>query len=615
MNSKIELKFLPENRTVYCKQGEILLRAVLEAAIEIEMPCNGKGRCGKCRVLHVEGEVSEPQPDELKHLGIDEISRGVRLACQTNIMGDATFKMAHDFKRKHRILSTGFMPEFELNPNISKKYIELPTPSVSDSAPDLELIERELGKRIGDSLLPHVVRKIPDILRRSEFKITLIFSGDRLIGIEEGDTTGEMFGVAVDIGTTTVIASLVDLNTGAEVRTASTMNPQKDYGHDVLTRIKYVGEHLRGLERLGTLIRGEISRLIDDLCARAEIEQERIYEVAVAANSTMMHLFLGVDPSSLGRSPYIPAFTSSQTVPASELNLRISDSGEVYCLPSVSGYIGGDIVAGLLTSELYKSHERALFIDIGTNGEIVLGSKEDMHACSCAAGPALEGMNISCGMIAADGAIEKVYIDGDVKINTIGDRPAIGICGSGIIDAVSELLKAGAIESSGRFIGPTGKKGSVPSWASRLRSFNNNKSFVLAHSFSGNEIRITQKDVRQVQLAKGAILSGITALSRRLGITFRDLDVVYIAGAFGHHIRMESLAGLGVIPEECLSKVKLIGNSSKAGAVLCLLSRQKRQEASWVSKRVSCIDLSCYSGYEQLFTESLSFYPSTLKRR
>ena len=614
MNSRIELNFLPENKTVYCKKGEILLRAAREALIEIETPCNGKGMCGKCRVLHVEGKVSEPQPDELQHLGIAEISRGVRLACQTNVMGNATFEMPQDFKRKHRILSNGFMPDFELNPNISKKYVELPKPSFSDSGADLERIGCELGKGIGNNLPPHVVRKVPNILRRCEFKITPIFSGDRLIGIEENDTTGEMFGVAVDIGTTTVVVSLVDLNIGAEVGTTSAINPQRDYGHDVLTRIKYAMKHPWGLERLGTLIREEISRLIGDLCSRARIERERIYEVTVAANSTMMHLFLGVDPSSLGSSPYIPAFTSSQTVPASELNLKISDFGEVYCLPSVSGYIGGDIVAGLITSELYKSDERALFIDIGTNGEIVLGSKEGMHACSCAAGPALEGMNISCGMIAADGAIERVHIDGDVKINTIGDRPAIGICGSGIIDAVSELLKVGAIEGSGKFIGLTGETGSAPSWASRLTSFNKSKSFVLARSPLGNEIRITQKDIRQVQLAKGAILSGILALSRRLGINFKDIGVVYIAGAFGHHIRMESLAGLGVIPEECLSKVKLVGNSSKAGAVLCLLSRKKREEASFVSKRVNYIELSCYPGYERLFTESLSFYLSTLKR-
>jgi uncharacterized 2Fe-2S/4Fe-4S cluster protein (DUF4445 family) len=336
------------------------------------------------------------------------------------------------------------------------------------------------------------------------------------------------------------------------------------------------------------------------------VKREYIYEVAVAGNATMMHLFLGVAPSSLGKAPYTAAFTLCLTLPARELGLKIASFGEVYCMPSVSSFIGADIVAGIIATELLDKNERTLFIDIGTNGEIAFQSNGRIFACSCAAGPALEGMNISCGMRAAEGAIERVQIDREVEVQTIGGAPAAGLCGSGVIDAVAELLKAGVISSSGRFVKL--KPGEIRPWENRLQHDGGSPTFVLA---SGNgshpAVAITQKDIRQVQLAKGAIYSGILVLLRSLDIGFSQIERVYLAGAFGCHVRMDSLARIGLLAEELSNRTTLVGNSAKSGAMVCLLSQEKREEAMRIAKTVEYIELSCYPDFDRLFAGCLAF--------
>jgi uncharacterized 2Fe-2S/4Fe-4S cluster protein (DUF4445 family) len=595
LKKHVEITFLPQRKSVKLPEGALLLQATQQAFIDTEALCNGKGTCGKCRIQHIAGDVSAIHQDERAHLNEEEIASGVRLACRTTATGDGSFRVLNDARREHRILSDGFMPRFDFDPSIRKTCIDLPPPSLDDTIDDLGRLERAIGRSLGQGLSLALLSKLPEALKAGKYTITLVFSGDILIGVEPGDTTGQCYGVAVDIGTTTVVAALVDLVTGEEVATASMINPQKDYGLDVLTRIHALKENPDGPALLSRSIREGINALIGDLGRTSGIDSSTFYEIAVAANTTMMHLFLGVDATKLGRSPYVPVFVSAQTIPARELEIAIAEFGLVYCLPSVSGYIGADIVAGLLTTELHARDKQALFIDIGTNGELVLGCKDGLSACSCAAGPALEGMNIRCGMRAAEGAIERVSIDNDiVRVETIGNQPPVGICGSGIIDAVAELLKAGAIMESGRLTQLKNGQG---------------KSFVLWKSRNGTqrEIEITQKDIRQVQLAKGAIRSGIVALANRLDVELADLDTLYIAGAFGHHIRMESLARLGVIPSACAEKVVLVGNSSKTGAMLCLLSREKRREASHIASQVRYVELSCYPEFDRLFADCLAF--------
>jgi len=604
---KVEISFQPQGKTISACKGTNLLEAAREAFIDIESSCNGKGTCGKCRVKLVDGQVDEPHSDELAHISEEELDAGVRLACRTKILAGGAYKVLGASKRRHRILSTGFMPEFTLNPNIKKIYVELDRPSLKNNVDDLKRLELALGVQFDDDIPLSALQRLPRALRDGDFKITSVFSGDRLIGIEPGDTTGQCYGIAVDIGTTTVVTSLVDLNSGDELISSSMINPQKNYGLDVLTRVHYTREHPDGLKTLSGLIRQGINALIGDVCGQVNVERSMIYEVTVAANVTMTHLLLGVDATSLGSSPYVSAFSSALRIPAHDLGVKIAEFGEVYCLPSVSSYIGSDIVAGLIATEIDKSGEKSLFIDIGTNGEIVFGSDNGLFACSCAAGPALEGMNITCGMRAAEGAIEKVYIDEDISVHTIDDKPAAGICGSGIIDAVAELIKAGAVEKSGRFIKLSGdEKPAI--WRSRVANGNGRTRFILSdRGKAGGEVFITQKDIRQVQLAKGAILSGILSLTAQLEIGLSEIERVYVAGAFGHHVRMESLARLGVLPEECLDRVDMIGNSSKTGAMLCLLSREKREETSSIARQVKYIELSCYPGYDRLFADCLAF--------
>ena len=603
---KVEIRFLPQNKIVDADIGSCLMQVARDAFIDIESSCSGKGTCGKCLVQLVDGGVDEPHPEEIKHISGENLAQGVRLACRLKVTGVADYQVLGVGGKKHRILSEGLMPEFSLNPNIRKEYIELEKPKLEDNLDDVSRIERALGLSFSGRLPLSLLQQIPGVLRSGGFKATLVLAGDDLVGIEPGDTTSLCYGAAVDIGTTTVVVSLVNLVTGEELAACTMINPQKNHGLDVLSRIQHVREHPGGLDELSRMVRECIDTLIGEACKDAEVERHNIYETTVAANSTMMHFFLGVDPSGIGKSPYVPAFSQGVDVPARELGLAISPFGTVYCLPSVSAYIGADIVAGILCAELADKDERALFIDIGTNGEIAFSSKGKICSCSTAAGPALEGMNISCGMRAANGAIEKVFINDDVEVHTIGDRPAVGLCGSGIIDAVGELIKAGVVEPSGRFVKL--QAGDTRPWAHRLQSGDGPASFMLSAGKKGyGPIAITQKDIRQVQLAKGAILSGILALLSELGIGLQDIDRVYIAGAFGFHVRMESFARLGVIPMELLDRISLVGNSSKSGAILCLLSKEKREEAARLARKIDYTELSCFPDYDKLFTKCLSF--------
>jgi uncharacterized 2Fe-2S/4Fe-4S cluster protein (DUF4445 family) len=604
MSDKVELVFLPQNKTVQAAKGAELLEVARQASIDIEAACDGLGTCGKCLVQHLDGAAAEPHEDELQLISPTQLEQGVRLACRQTVTRTGRLRVLIESREEGKILAEGLMPSFELNPRITKVRLRLEKPTLQDNLDDLSRIERALGKRFRAQLPIGVLRQLPSLLRRADFDATVVFSGEDPIGVEAGDTTGRCYAVGVDIGTTTIVASLVDLASGAELASSSAINPQKRHGLDVLSRIKHVQGSPEALEELSRLARGCVDALVGEVCRDAGVHRENVYEIAVAANSTMMHLFLAVNPSSIGRSPYIPVFTHSVTLPARDLGISISPFGEVYCLPSVSAYVGADIVAGLLCAELAQEEERALFIDIGTNGEIVFSSKQGLFACSCAAGPAFEGMNISCGMRAGDGAIDRVDIDDDVRLHTIGEAPAIGLCGSGVLDAVAELVKTGVISASGRFADVSSEH---PSLARRMQASPSRFVLSSAGEDGGCNVAITQKDVRQVQLAKGAILSGIQVLLQQLGIGMSDVERVYLAGAFGCRARRDSLARLGLLPAQLLERTTLIGNSSKAGAVLCLLSRDKRDEAVRVARGIRYIELSCQPDFDRLFTDCLSF--------
>lgn len=446
--------------------------------------------------------------------------------------------------------------------------------------------------------LPPIIDYSPLVKKECYSKHTVVRFKDKIIGRERGKTTSLSYAVAVDIGTTTIVVSLVDMNKQKEIETASLINPQNSYGLDVVSRIQKA-KNKKDLLAMQRMVLNTVNKCIGELSRRRKVKRENIYAVVVAGNPTMIHLFLGVSPKSLGEAPYLPAFFSATSLPAKKLGLNICDFGLVYCLPLVSGYIGGDVVAGIIATSSLRKNNTSFLIDLGTNGEIVLFYQGKMVACSCAAGPALEGANISCGMIAQNGAIEKVIIDDNsVKCKTIGNKKPRGICGSGIIEGVAELIRVGMINSSGRLQNSKNLKLNKKLIPPR---------FILTSSKNGKVTYISQKDIRNVQLAKAAISSGIKTLLKEANLSFKKIDRIYIAGAFGRYLRMMSLSRLGIIPPALIDRVFLVGNTSLSGAMLCLLSSSKIREAEKIAKDICCIELFTYPGYEKLFVEELLF--------
>ncbi|EQB86473.1 uncharacterized 2Fe-2S/4Fe-4S cluster protein (DUF4445 family) [Clostridium punense] len=577
---------------------ENLLQLLLDDDIFVDNPCNGKGSCGKCKVRLLEGKLPELTPTEVKLLKKDEIEAGIRLACLVVPEEDITIELLQK-ERKHKILTTGYMPDFQFKPAISKKVLEIEKPTLDNQISFEDSLCQVLGNK-----------KVNwQILRECEGSYgiaTGIFNEDELIALEAGDTTAHLYGVAIDIGTTTVVAALIDMSSGEEIATASSINPQKKFGLDVLTRITYELENPEGsIEELQRTIVEGINELIKEVCSEAKVNKENIYEITIAANCTMMHFLLGIDATPIGKSPYAPIFVKAKNILAKDLGIKAAKGARVYCLPSVSSYIGADIVAGAYVCELHKAKENVLFIDIGTNGEIVLSKGGKLLSCSCAAGPALEGMNISSGMRAAEGAIEDVVItEKGIELKVIGEEEPVGICGSGILAVVKELLRTGIVKKDGAFI----KKENLEESDYRydLIQLNGKKrEFVLRAT--PKQLLITQGDIRQVQLAKGAILSGFHALLKQAGIEMNELYKVMIAGQFGAHLPADSLVGTGILPEAVRDKLVYVGNSSKTGAYMALMSLKARQEMETLAGKMDYMELGASEGYEKLFSQCLIF--------
>ncbi|WP_346868398.1 MULTISPECIES: ASKHA domain-containing protein [unclassified Clostridium] len=575
-----------------------LLQLLLENDIFVDNPCNGNGTCGKCKVRILEGNLPPLSKGERKLLKEDEINAGIRLSCLVVPEEDIKVEILQK-ERKHKILTTGYVPEFEFNPALCKKIFEIKMPTLENQSPFEDSLCEALGtKKVNWKLLRDY--------ESSYGTVTGVFNDSELIAIEAEDTTEFLYGVAIDIGTTTVVAALIDMNNGEELATASRINPQKKFGLDVLTRITYELEHPEGSkEELQKTIVEAINEMVEELCSEGKVRKENIYEISIAANCTMMHFLLGVDATSIGKSPYAPVFTKAKNISASDLGIKAAKCARVYCLPSVSSYIGADIVAGAYVCELHKAEENILFIDIGTNGEIVLSKGGKLLSCSCAAGPALEGMNISSGMRAAEGAVEDVEItEKGVYLKVIGEEDPIGICGSGILAAVKELLRTGIVKNNGAFI----KKEQLEEsdYRYEMIQLNGNKREFLLKS-TPEQLLITQGDVRQVQLAKGALLSGFYALLKQAKIDMSELDKVMIAGQFGAHLPADSLVGTGILPEEVKNKLVYVGNSSKTGAYMALMSVKVKKEIDELAGEMEYMELGASEGYEKLFSQCLIF--------
>ena len=604
----VNIEFLPSGKVIHVERGTALRDALEAAGIKLRLPCGGKGLCGKCKVIFEQG-ASPVTPTEDDRLTETELTQGYRLGCQTSVIEDSLVYIP-DSVQGAKILTVGTARQVPLNPAVTKKYARVQPPDRDDLRSDLARLMDAFEIKESELELT-VLQSLGKDLRAADFDVTAVFSGNRLVGIEAGDTTSDCCGVALDIGTTTIAAYLLDLNTGKQISVAAAMNPQAGVGDDVISRINYVMQEADGLKKLQSMVVSESNRLIKVLADGADVSAERIYEVTVAGNTCMTHLFLGIDPTYLAIAPYVPVINDSISVKADELGIGISPLGRVHILPTIAGYVGADTVGVILASGFYEQEKLTLAVDIGTNGEIVLGSDRRMLACSTAAGPAFEGAHIKHGMRAAPGAIDAVWFEnGGIRYSTIAGADARGICGSGLLDAIICLIKAGIIEPSGRIVDAEELQGEYAHLSERIEAGERGNAFVLASAEEasiGGPVVISQRDVREVQLAKGAIAAGIQTLMEKLNVRPDDLDRIVLAGAFGNYLSKESAIQAGMIPDVPLSKVHAVGNAAGEGAKLALISLDARRDADGIAERIEYVELTTDPGFQERFADALMF--------
>ncbi len=609
MNPTVRVTVLPEEKEIFVIPGTSILEAAASANIVMEAPCGGKGLCGKCKIKIIEGQMSA-SPTEEKVLGKEAVSSGFRMSCQSKINSDCKILIpAQTRLSAQKILTLGIEGEKQIHPSVWKKYTELPPATLDNQISDLDLIRKNVGEKFCVDI--YILRKIRNFLKKQDYKCTCVFSDGELINLEPGDTTGINYGVAFDIGTSTVVSALLDANTGKELALTARMNPQAIYGDDVVSRIQFIINNKDGLERLHLSIIGTMNEMIQEMASSAGISVEQIYKIVLCGNSTMQHIVLKISPEGLGFVPFSLVFREGTDVKAKKLGLQISPNGTVCVFPNIGGFVGGDTVSVILSTRQHESEKIRLSVDIGTNGEIVLGNRKRLISASTAAGPAFEGARISQGMRASAGAIEKVIFAEDVLVNTIANQPPCGICGSGLIDAVAEMVRTGVIDKTGRIQSPDVLKGKIPEKiAERMISSKRGFDFRLVNAENtraGHPVYITQKDIRELQLGKAAIFAGIKILEKQYGITDEDISEVFLAGGFGNFIRRSNAKRIGLIPDIASERIRFVGNAALSGARLLLLSRKLHGVVEDISTETEYIELSVSRDFQDKFADAMLF--------
>lgn len=595
-----EVRFLPEGKRALVAEGSTLMSAAMNADVDLANICGGKGYCGKCQVEVIEGKLSDLTAMEQKRISPEKIAKGFRLACQAKVLGNVTVRVPDQSRvGRQRLVIMGKEPHVEIKSNVQKLFLEIPPPTLHDLVADDERLLQAIASRTGRrQKLDYLISKVaPRILREGEFKVTAtLLANETVINLQKGDTTRSSFGVAVDIGTTKLAVFLVDMNDGTIIFADGIMNPQIRFGEDVISRINYASQGPRELEEVQKTIVAGINELIQKGLDETGVRREDVNEMVAVGNTAMHHLFVGVDVKSLGLAPYPAGMGNANDLLARDLGICINPSGNVHVLPNVAGFVGADAIADILASRLHEKEKMTLLMDVGTNTEVMLGNKDGIWSCSTASGPAFEGAHIRNGMRAATGAIEKVKIteSGEVVCKTIEDEKARGICGSGIIDSVAEMLRSGVMDTSGRILMGV---------SDRVRDGPNGREFLLVpkeETSSGKEdIVVTQDDVREIQKAKAAMYAGYMTLLRKSGMQKGQLSEIIIAGAFGNYIDPASARIIGMIPEMPLEKISFTGNTAGSGARMCLKSLDSRREAKDVARKMKYIELAA----EPIFVE------------
>ncbi|MGI6174494.1 MAG: ASKHA domain-containing protein [Christensenellales bacterium] len=563
-----------------------LMDILTNAGTPVNAPCGGRGFCGKCRVI-VRGHLSEMTPEEARFFTKDEIRAGYRLACAARILGEAEITIPEEAGAV--IVTESHGGTIALDSGYSLFPVRVPAPSLSDQRGDDERLLAALGFANGITL--SAARALPSAVR-AETTWALLRDGNVLA---VSDAPLSALGVAVDIGTTTIVAYLLDLLTGERLATSSRLNPQRQFGADVISRADHARTSENSLFEEAECVRRTLCEMVREMLQKENLPEEAVYEYALAGNTIMMHLFAGISPEHIAVTPFIPAYTGGMTVSAKEVGL-IPQDARVSLLPCVAGYVGADTVAAMLACDMDEAEGVSLLLDIGTNGEIALGGRDGILCCSAAAGPAFEGAHIHCGTGAIEGAIDHVRVDGGkISYTTIAGVEPIGICGSGLVDAIAQLLDAYVIDETGRI-----DEDEAPE--EMLCDFEGKCAVKIAES-----IVLTQKDVREVQLAKGAIAAGIEILMREMGVTDMDIRKVFLAGGFGSFIQKESACRIGLIPASLLSKIEPVGNAAGAGAQRHVLNRSAASRMENLRKKATYLELSAIRSFQELFAEKMLF--------
>jgi len=634
--AEFHIRFLPDGQETVVEEGKTLLDAARQANVYVGAICGGEGVCGKCRVIVREGDV---EGESIEFLTRDEIRRGYVLACQVVPTSDVLVEVppesrltgyegiGKDSERFRDFAHRGAeRPLPKLTPVIEKIPLVLPEPTLDDPTADQERLLQAVSQKCPGPLQMglKITRELPRALRRhkenrSSWKwdwdgrvtatVGLRGNVNEVLYVEQGDTSDRNFGLALDVGTTTVVGHLVDCTSGTVREAAAKYNSQIEYGADIINRIHYAREP-GGADTLHRYVIRDVDTLIDDLAQRTHVGRGDINCVVASGNTAMLHFLLGLEADLIRLAPFVPAATNPPPLRAAEVGLRIHPRGLLYTLPMVGSFVGGDTTAGILVSGMHESEELSLLLDIGTNGEVVLGNKEFLIACSASAGPAFEGGSVTCGMRATFGAIDSVRIFRHglaVSATTIEDAPPLGLCGTGLIDALSELFLAGVVDRNGCFLPDCAEDRLRVSKETGLAEF----VLVSANESGGiRDVVISESDVENLIRTKGAIYAAVDSLVQSVGVSFADIRKLYIAGAFGNRLDISSCITIGLLPDLPPERIEFIGNSSVAGAKMVMLSRRMFEEVGHVRDRISYQELMVDPAYMDKFT-SACFLPHT----
>ncbi len=615
-SGRVQLSFTVEggqDRSVRVPTGVTVFDSASWNGIAIDSTCGGHGTCHKCKI-----RVETPLPisrHDRRTFSEDELSNGWRLACLATATQDLDVTVP-PLTTRPKAATVGVGRQVILRPAVQKRYVELADPTLQDQRTDLARLTDAIDDLELTVDLP-VLRRLPQVLREADFKVTAVVVDEALIDVEPGDTSAQRYAIAFDLGTTTVVATLLDLATGTPVAVASRLNKQQPFGGDVITRISAVMMDPEALGRLQSLAGETLDELAQQVCVEGDVDPTHVYEVAIAGNATMTSLVLGIDPEPLGVAPFVMTSAQPPVVLAAEVGLHLHPRARAVMFPALGAYVGGDIVAGMLATGMDRDKRTRLFIDVGTNCEIVLSNGDTILSTAAPAGPAFEGGAIRCGMRAAEGAIEVVRLDPDgteetgVVLQVIGDVTPKGLCGSGLVDAVSEMVRVGLLDGSGRFVPEDQAVAKAPGLANRFVKIGEERVFLLYRpapdSDASESVYLSQRDVRELQFGKAAIATGWTLLLEELGLEHDDIQQVLLAGSFGSYLSPASAVRIGLVPKLPVLRIVSAGNVAGEGAKMALLSLRERVGAEALLEEVKYVELSDRPDFNDKFVDQLSF--------